>query len=348
MENSRHLAYPGQSQPSVAPSMLQASKMDQGEQMTSGIERRSPPPPTAQISQPELASALGQAKAVLETARETSSRATMASLPPVPQPTGITRLLAGFFGVPLRPLRFFWVIARWLWLATGLIVVGAVAVDYLAELFTGNLPSVTEAFFSNPVLEVPSRHPLAFLAVMGCFLILTILSWEAAREYRRRVNARAERVRQAIRAGMRIEQLDDEMCAALLAGDLEPTFLLATQIHQQNRRNDAAWLYQRLLDKEPKHFGANYNLGLIYAEREHFDAAEGYCRTAVLLNANSAEAQGLTAYVLYRLGFLEEAQRRARLAVRMGFSSQMLEALIAPGLGVTSSLPAIGSVEDAE
>jgi tetratricopeptide (TPR) repeat protein len=239
-------------------------------------------------------------------------------------------------------------VARWLWLAIGLVVVGAVALDYLGKLFTGNLPSVTDAFFSNPVLEVPSRHPLAFLAIMGFFLILTILAWEAAREYRRRVNARAERVRQAIRAGMSVEQLDDEMCAALLAGERGPTFLLATEVHQQNRRTDASWLYQRLLDKDPKHFGANYNLGLICAELEHFDAAEGYCRTAVLLNADSAEAQGLTAYVLYRLGFLDEAQRCARQAVRMGFSSQLLEALIVPGLGVTSSLPTVSSAEDVE
>ena len=54
----------------------------------------------------------------------------------------------------------------------------------------------------------------------------------------------------------------------------------------------------------------------------------------------------LPEYVLYRLGLLEEAQRRARLAVRMGFSSQMLESLILPGLGITTSLPVTNPDKD--
>ena len=313
--------------------------------MGSGRERRPQIPPMAQTSQSGLVVA-SEARGVSKTSNAAKPHITLASLPPAPQLTGLTRLLAGIFGGLLRPLRFFWLIARWLWLAIGLIVVGAAALDYLGKLFTGNLPSVTEAFFSNPVLEIPSRHPLRFLAAMALFLVLTILAWEAAREQRRRLNVKAEQVRQAIRTGTSIEQLDDEVNDALLAGDSGPTFQLATQLHEQNRRADALWLYQRILNKEPKHFGANYNLGLVCAELEHFDAAEGYCRTAALLNSDSAEAQGLAAYVLYRLGFLDEAQRRARLAVRMGFSSQMLESLILPGLGVTSSLPTVSSVED--
>jgi tetratricopeptide (TPR) repeat protein len=274
------------------------------------------------------------------------TRITMTSLPPPPAPRGLARLLSKVFGGPVQPLRFFWRIARWLWLAAGLIVIGAGALDYLIELFTGNLPSVAEAFFDSPVLEIASRHPLRFPAAASLVLLLTVLSWGAAREHRRRLNARAERVRQAIRVGMGTNQVDEEMRGALLAGDSYGNFQLATQVHEEDRTTDAVWLYQLILEKEPKHFGANYNLGLIHAEAEHFDAAEGYCRTAILLNSESAEAQGLTAYVLYRLGLLEEAQRRARLAVRMGFSSQLLESLILPGLGVTSSLPATGAGKD--
>lgn len=324
--------------------MPQASERGQREEMGSEIKRR-PDPPMSRLSQP--GSAVAPEVNTPKAANEAGVRITLAILPPAPQPTGLTRLLAGCFGGPLRPLRFFWLIARWLWLAIGLSVIGAAALDYLDKLFTGNLPSVTEAFFSNPVLEVPARHPLRFLAIMGFFLILTIVAWEVAREQRRRLNVRAEQVRHVIRAGANVEQLDDQTSNALLAGDSGPTFQLATQLHEQNRRSDALWLYERILEKEPKHFGANYNLGLVCAELDHFDAAEGYCRTAALLNSDSAEAQGLTAYVLYRLGFLDEAQRRARLAVRMGFSSQMLEMLIVPGLGVTSSLPTVASVEDA-
>ena len=244
------------------------------------------------------------------------------------------------------PLRFVWSFARWLWLAAGLLVIGAAVVDYLENLFTGNLPSLTEAFFSSPVLEVPSRYPHRFLAGVGVALALTILAWGAAYEHRRKLNGRAERVRQAIRSGLSTDRLDKEMRAALIAGDAFRNFQLATQLHELNRAEDAVLVYQMILEKEPKHFGANYNLGLICAETGEFEAAEGYCRTAILLNQESADAQGLAAYVLYRLGFLEEAQRRARLAVRMGFSSQMLESLILPGLGVTRTMPAVGSSLD--
>jgi tetratricopeptide (TPR) repeat protein len=270
-------------------------------------------------------------------------RLTLANLPPAPPPSGLARLLSICFGGPVQLLRFFWSFARWFWLAAGLVIIGAGALDYLIELFTGNLPTVAEAFTDSPVLEIAARHPLRFTAGASLALLLTVFAWGAAHEHRRRMNARAERVRHVISAGLNTEQIDNEMRAALLAGDANGNFQLATEVHEQDRIEDAVWLYQLILEQDPKHFGANYNLGLIHAETEHFDAAEGYCRTAILLNSESAEAQGLTAYVLYRLGLLEEAQRRARLSVRMGFSSQLLESLILPGLGVTSSLPAQGA-----
>ena len=272
-------------------------------------------------------------------------RIRMSSLPPSPPLRGPARLLSMCFG-PLQPLRFFWSIARWLWLAAGLLVIAAAAVNYLLDLFTGSLPSITTAFFDSPVLAIPAVHPLRFMAGAGIVLVVTALAWGAAHEHQRRLNARAERVRRAMRNGMTTDLIDGEMRAALLAGDLYGNFQIATEVHEQDHIADAVWLYQLILEQAPRHFGANYNLGLIHAETEYFDAAEGYCRTAILLNAESPEAQGLTAYVLYRLGMLEEAQRRARLAVRMGFSSQMLESLILPGLGVTSSMPVAPSLKD--
>ncbi len=274
-----------------------------------------------------------------------AARISMANLPPPPRPRGLALLLSRCFGIIL-PLRFFWPIARRLWLAAGLIVIAAAAVDYLVDLFTGSVPTITQAFFDSPVLAIPSTHPLRFMTGAGVALLITILAWGAERERQRRLNARAERVRQGLRVGMTTSQIDEQMRAALLAGNVNDNFQLATEIHEQDHTADAVWLYQLILQQAPKHFGANYNLGLIHAEMEHFDGAEGYCRTAILLNAESAEAQGLTAYVLYKLGLLEEAQRRARLAVRMGFSSQMLEALILPGLGVTSTMPATGAGKD--
>jgi hypothetical protein len=265
----------------------------------------------------------------------------MANLPPPPRPRGLALVLSRFFGIIL-PLRFFWPVARRLWLIAGLVVIGTAAADYLIDLFTGSVPTITQAFFDSPVLGIPASHPLRFMAGAGVALLITILAWGAERERLRRRNARAERVRQALRVGMPTAQVDDHMRAALLGGNVNDNFQLATEVHEQDHTADAIWLYQLILQQTPKHFGATYNLGLIHAEMEQFEGAEDYCRAAILLNAESAEAQGLTAYVLYKLDLLEEAQRRARLAVRMGFSSQMLESLILPGLGVTSTMPAAG------
>lgn len=333
---------PHQEQGALSPSSAQAPMPQSGPVGEApNYPGQRPPSPAGQ----RAGALAGSQPSRMPNAHQSRPRISIANLPPPPPPRGLARVFAICFGGPIQPLRFFWPIARWLWLAAGLIVLGAAGLDYLIDLFRDQVPTITESFFDSPVLAIPVIHPLRFMAGMGLALLVTAMAWGATREHRRRLNARAERVRQALRVGMTTDLIDEQMRAALLAGDLNSNFHLATQLHEQDRVTDAVWLYQLILEQAPKHFGANYNLGLIQAEMEVFDAAEGYCRTAILLNAESAEAQGLTAYVLYRLGFLEEAQRRARLAVRMGFSSQMLESLILPGLGVTSSLPAAGSGE---
>lgn len=266
-------------------------------------------------------------------------------LPLPPPPTGFDRMVHVLFGGFWVPLRVLWPVMRVLWLVLGLVVIGAVAFEYVENLLSGQLPGVTEAFTSSPLLQAPSLYPIYFAAGAGVFLLFTVLTWGAAQEYHRLLNARAEQVRRAVRAGARVEQLDEKTGEMLAAGDGVRTFLLATQVHEQNRAQDAVALYQLVLKKAPKHFGAHYNLSLIFAESEQWEQAEEYCRATVLLNAESAEAQGLMSVVLYRLGYLEEAQRRARLAVRMGFPSEALEMLIKPGLGVTSSLPAVSIKE---
>jgi tetratricopeptide (TPR) repeat protein len=307
---------------------------DQPSQKRSAAALVRPGPPSASI----------QTRATRSAAERLQAPASMEHLLPAPPLTGVKRWLSLLFGDLLMPLRFFWIIARWLWLGAGLLVIAAAAIDYLIKLFTGDLPSLTEAFFSSPVLEIPARHPLWAMVVMGMVLVVTVLAWGAAFERRRRLNEQAERVRQGIRSGIPIARLDQKMRAALVAADSLGTFQLATYFHEKNRPLDALELYRLILEKDPRHFGANYNLGLICAELEQFETAESYCRTAVDLNVDSAEAQGLIAYVLYRLGFIEEAQRSARRAVRLGFSSQMLESLILPGLGVSGSLPAVDSL----
>src|SRR5579859_484973 len=280
MESTRRQVNQGQGEPPAPPPKARPAKPEPRGYRHDGADRQPQMPSVGPLPESGVVVSTKQSSGASAIPNGSLARITMADLPPAPQPAGIARLLAICFGGPLLPLRFFWSFARWLWLAVGLIVIGAAALDYLSKLFTGNLPNVTEAFESSPVLEIPSTHPLRFLAAMALVLALTILAWGAAREQRRRLNARAERVRQAMRTGMSSDQIDDEVRAALLAGAPSENFQLATHVHERNRAADAAWLYQLVLEKEPKHFGANYNLGLVYAELEQYDAAEGYCRTA--------------------------------------------------------------------
>ncbi len=268
----------------------------------------------------------------------------VADLPPPPAPAGLNRLVHTMFGGFL-PLHILWRATRVLWLVLGLLVIGAVVVEYCIDLLSGQLPSVTEAFSTSPILEAPSLYPVPFLAGAGVFLLFTILTWGAAQEHHRLLNARAEQVHRAILAGVQVKQLDEKAYHMLAGGDAHETFLLATLVHERNRPLDAIALYQLVIEKAPKHFGAHYNLSLIFAESGQWERAEEYCRATVLLNADSADAQGLMGFVLYQLGYLEEAQRRARLAVRMGFPAEKLEMLIKPGLGVTSSQPAVSVKE---
>jgi hypothetical protein len=284
-------------------------------------------------------------KAVLPGQQEAFPMIGVADLPLPPAPAGVERVMGGIFGGLLVRLHVLWPVTRVFWLASGLVVIGAVAVDYVEHLLSGQLPGVMEAFSTSPLLRALTLQPLYFMGGAAVFLGFTVLVWGAAQAYRRVLDARAERVRRAIRAGVRAAQLDEETWEMLAAGDATGTFVLATFVHKQNRLLDAIALYHLVVKKAPKHFGAHYNLSLIFAESEQWERAEKYCRAAVAFNAESAEAQGLLAFVLYRLGYLEEAQRCARLAVRLGFPSGMLERLIQPGLGVTGSQPAVSSKE---
>src|SRR5581483_10340379 len=101
----------------------------------------------------------------------------------------------------------------------------------------------TEVFFTSPVLAIPARHPLRFMAGAALVLLVTILAWGGAREHQRRLHAKAEGERRAINVGRTTDQIDAEMRSALLGGYVDANFQLATDIHEQDRIPDAIWLY---------------------------------------------------------------------------------------------------------
>src|SRR5215475_8064910 len=102
------------------------------------------PPASSSFPRPEPTALVVRNQAMpMPGAHPKAARITMASLPPPPPPRGITRALSLFF-TPLQPLRFFWPIARRLWLAAGLLVIIAAAADYVIDLFVGNVPTIAD------------------------------------------------------------------------------------------------------------------------------------------------------------------------------------------------------------
>jgi len=75
----------------------------------------------------------------------------------------------------------------------------------------------------------------------------------------------------------------------------------AVGLHQSGRLDEAAALYRRVIDANPKHFDALYFLGMVCAQRQQFDEAERLIARALKLNDRNADAHSNYAGVLNAL-----------------------------------------------
>ncbi|MBV8651295.1 MAG: tetratricopeptide repeat protein [Alphaproteobacteria bacterium] len=91
--------------------------------------------------------------------------------------------------------------------------------------------------------------------------------------------------------------------------------------HNQGRLSEAALLYESVLRRDPKHFGALHGLGLVAAAQSRHDDAVRLLRKALNQSPNVAEAQCDLGNALFALGRHDEAIPRYEkaLALRRDF-----------------------------
>ena len=92
-------------------------------------------------------------------------------------------------------------------------------------------------------------------------------------------------------------------------------FRHALALQQHGKLQEAAKLYQQILDRDSRHYGALHGLGVIRAIEQKFDEALRLFRKALNQNPNSAEALNSVGYALRLLDRLEEALPRFERAL---------------------------------
>lgn len=97
---------------------------------------------------------------------------------------------------------------------------------------------------------------------------------------------------------------------------MSPNFQEAVALHGQGRLDEAAAAYRDILTAE-KHFGAAYNLSLIYAVQGRYDEALPPALEAVELDPYSAESQDHAGGVLVNLGRHAQALPYFEAALRI-------------------------------
>ncbi|HZZ00642.1 MAG TPA: sulfotransferase [Candidatus Baltobacteraceae bacterium] len=128
---------------------------------------------------------------------------------------------------------------------------------------------------------------------------------------------------------------------------MTPSFQDAVALHAQGKFDEAAAAYREVLESG-KHFGAAYNLSLLYASQGHYDEALPQALEAVELDPTSAEANDHAGGILVNLGRHEPALPYFEAALRI--SPQFVRAYNNLGAALTAlgrSQEAIGWLERA-
>ncbi|MET0622322.1 MAG: FG-GAP-like repeat-containing protein [Pyrinomonadaceae bacterium] len=104
-------------------------------------------------------------------------------------------------------------------------------------------------------------------------------------------------------------QKEAEAAAALSPNAPQPAYLLGLIARQQNRVEDAAAAFQRVLKLDPRDVGANVNLGQLYAQQRKYAEASAALRVALEEEPYNGTALYNLGTALLRSGSREEGQR---------------------------------------
>ena len=97
----------------------------------------------------------------------------------------------------------------------------------------------------------------------------------------------------------------------------EETFALAVQNHQNNNLEKAENLYKDILRKEPKHFGAIFYLGTLFAQTSRFILAKKLLQNAVEIKPNYADGHNNLGATLKELGEYSKAIKCCERAIEI-------------------------------
>jgi Flp pilus assembly protein TadD len=76
-------------------------------------------------------------------------------------------------------------------------------------------------------------------------------------------------------------------------------------------------LFRRVLDRRPRYWLANFNLGYVYYRVGSLPEAERYLRKAIEIDSNEAAEQRFLGYTLLELGRADEAETVLRRAIAL-------------------------------
>jgi tetratricopeptide (TPR) repeat protein/2-polyprenyl-3-methyl-5-hydroxy-6-metoxy-1,4-benzoquinol methylase len=112
-----------------------------------------------------------------------------------------------------------------------------------------------------------------------------------------------------------------------IAQDIEQTFQFAVADHRAGRLENAEQGYLAVLQHEPNHAAANYNLGLLTLHSAHLERALNYF--VVALNAEPTDSQYWLSYIeaLLKAGQLETARQVMELARKNGLEGNAVNEL---------------------
>ena len=91
----------------------------------------------------------------------------------------------------------------------------------------------------------------------------------------------------------------------------------AIQIHQDGQLEEAAQLYQQILDDNPKHADAMHLLGVVRHQQGHHEQSVELITSALTLHPDAANYYSNRADALRMLGLVDEAEADCRQALHL-------------------------------
>ncbi|HUP24759.1 MAG TPA: tetratricopeptide repeat protein [Thermoanaerobaculia bacterium] len=146
---------------------------------------------------------------------------------------------------------------------------------------------------------------------------------------------RAAELLRGLEQGTRPARPSDALLRRVLENrqDLQATIKTANALLAAGRVDEAEALYRSVLEYDPQHYDASYDLGVLYGRTGRYEQARESLEAAVKVRPASADARLALAMAYSALGQLEAARSEASAALELAPDDPRARRLLA-GLGV--------------